>query len=213
MIGIDGAIRAQLSASNRLVKVLSNPSLVVRDGVSATISVGNDIPTVGATFFDPIQSNTQITSVQYRKTGVELTVRPTLNAQGLVVMEISQTISNVVEGGSEVAGTPAIFERSLSTEVVARSGETILLGGLISEINNETVAKVPWLGDIPWLGALFRSTTQSTERTELVIMITPRVLDETTRWDGILERLDSALRYLSLTPSENAADNGETTPE
>ncbi len=213
VIGIDGAIRAQLSASNRLVKVLSNPSLVVRDGVSATISVGNDIPTVGATFFDPIQSNTQITTVQYRKTGVDLTVRPTLNAQGLVVMEISQTISNVVEGGSEVAGTPAIFERSLSTEVVARSGETILLGGLISEINNETVAKVPWLGDIPWLGALFRSTTQTTERTELVIMITPRVLDETTRWDGILERLDSALRYLSLAPSENAPENGETTPE
>ena len=206
VIGIDGAIRAQLSASNRLVKVLSNPSLVVRDGVSASISVGNDIPTVGATFFDPIQSDTQITSVQYRKTGVNLTVWPTLNAQGLVVMEISQEISNVVEGGSEVAGTPAIFERSLSTEVVARSGETILLGGLISENINETVAKVPGLGSIPGLGWLFRSTTQTTERTELVIMITPRVIDETTRWDGILNRLDSALRYLSLAPSENAPE-------
>ncbi len=148
--------------------------------------------------------------MQYRKTGVDLTVRPTLNAQGLVVMEINQSISNVVEGGSDVEGTPAIFERSLSTEVVARSGETILLGGLISEINNETVAKVPWLGDIPGLGWLFRSTTQSTERTELVIMITPRVLDETTRWDGILNRLDSALRYLSLAPAEDAPQNGET---
>jgi general secretion pathway protein D len=213
VIGSDGAIRAQLSASNRLVKVLSNPSLVVRDGVSASISVGNDIPTVGATFFDPLQSDTQITSVQYRKTGVDLTVRPTLNAQGLVVMEITQSISNVVEGGSEVEGTPAIFERTLSTEVVARSGETILLGGLISEVINETVAKVPGLGDIPWLGGLFRSTTQSTERTELVIMITPRVLDETTQWEGILNRLDSALRYLSLPPSENAPENGENTAQ
>ena len=125
VIGIDGAIRAQLSASNRLVKVLSNPSLVVRDGVSASISVGNDIPTVGATFFDPIQSDTQITSVQYRKTGMNLTVRPTLNAQGLVVMEISQEDLQCCGGGSEVQGTPAIFLRSLSTEVVARSGETI----------------------------------------------------------------------------------------
>jgi len=213
VIGSDGAIRAQLSASNRLVKVLSNPSLVVRDGVSASISVGNDIPTVGATFFDPLQSDTQITSVQYRKTGVDLTVRPTLNAQGLVVMEITQSISNVVEGGSEVEGTPAIFERTLSTEVVARSGETILLGGLISEVINETVAKVPGLGDITWLGGLFRSTTQSTERTELVIMITPRVLDETTQWEGILNRLDSALRYLSLPPSENAPENGENTAQ
>jgi general secretion pathway protein D len=211
VLGSDGAIQARMLASNSLINVLSNPSLVVRDGVSANISVGNDIPTVGATFFDPLQSNTQITTVQYRKTGVDLTVRPTLNAQGLVVMEIKQSISNVVEGGSEVEGTPAIFERSLSTEVVARSGETILLGGLISEINNETVAKVPGLGDIPWLGALFRSTTQSTERTELVIMITPRVLDETTRWDGILERLDSALRYLSLPSSEDAPEKGENT--
>jgi general secretion pathway protein D len=134
VVGSDGAIKAQLSASNRLINVLSNPSLVVRDGVSASISVGNDIPTVGATFFDPIQSNTQVTSVQYRKTGVNLTVRPTLNAQGLVVMEIDQSSSNVVEGGSEVEGTPAIFERSLSTEVVARSGETILLGGLIRAV-------------------------------------------------------------------------------
>ena len=213
VIGSDGAIRAQLSASNRLINVLSNPSLVVRNGVSASISVGNDIPTVGATFFDPLQSDTQITSVQYRKTGVDLTVRPTLNAQGLVVMEINQTISNVVEGGSEVEGTPAIFERALSTEVVARSGETILLGGLISENISETVAKVPWLGDIPGLGGLFRSTSKTTERTELVIMITPRVLDETTQWDGILERLDRALRYLSLPPSENAPDDGENTVE
>lgn len=203
VVGNDGAVRAQLSASNRLVNILSNPSLVVRDGASASISVGNDIPTVGATFFDPIQSDTQVTTVQYRKTGVVLTVTPTLNAQGLVVMEIDQEISNIVEGGSEVAGTPAIFERSLSTEVVARSGETVLLGGLISENNNNTVAKVPGLGDIPWLGRLFRSDTQTTERTELVVMITPRVLDETTKWDGILDRLDSELRYLNLGPAEN----------
>jgi general secretion pathway protein D len=205
VLGSDGAIRAQLSASNRLINVLSNPSLVVRDGVSATISVGNDIPTVGATFFDPLQSDTQITTVQYRKTGVNLSVRPTLNAQGLVVMEISQDTSNVVEGGSEVEGTPAIFERSLTTEVVARSGETILLGGLISDNINETVAKVPGLGDIPWLGQLFRSETQSSERLELVIMITPRVLDESTQWDEVLNTMDSALRHLSIAPTEGEA--------
>jgi general secretion pathway protein D len=214
IVGNDGAVRAQLSASNRLVNVLSNPTLVVRDGVSATISVGNDIPTVGATFFDPIQSDTQITTVQYRKTGVDLTVRPTLNAQGLVVMEIQQDISNTVEGGSEVEGTPAIFERSLATEVVARSGETVLLGGLISEVKNNTVAKVPGLGDIPWLGRLFRSDTESTERTELVVMITPRVLDESTKWDGILNRMDNTLRYLNLDPPAAAApERGKNTTE
>ena len=102
IVGNDGAVRAQLSASNRLVNILSNPSLVVRDGATASISVGNDIPTVGATFFDPIQSDTQVTSVQYRKTGVNLTVTPTLNAQGLVLMVIEQDISNT--GGGRVRG-------------------------------------------------------------------------------------------------------------
>lgn len=213
VIGTSGAIKAQLSASNRLINVLSNPSLLVRDGVMASISVGNDIPTVGATFFDPLQLETAVTSIVYRKTGVNLTVRPTLNAQGWVVMEISTEISNVVEGGSDVAGTPAIFERSLSTEVVARSGETILLGGLIAENKTETVAKVPWLGDIPFLGGLFRSTTESTERTELIIMITPRVIDQDTKWRDILDSLDGALRYLSLSPAENATNSGETTTE
>ena len=213
VIGTSGAIKAQLSASNRLINVLSNPSLLVRDGVMASISVGNDIPTVGATFFDPLQLETAVTSIVYRKTGVNLTVRPTLNAQGWVVMEISTEISNVVEGGSDVEGTPAIFERSLSTEVVARSGETILLGGLIAENKTETVAKVPWLGDIPFLGGLFRSTTESTERTELVIMITPRVIDQDTKWRDILDSLDGALRYLSLSPAENATNSGETTTE
>jgi general secretion pathway protein D len=141
-------------------------------------------------------------------------VRPTLNAQGLVVMEIQQDISNTVEGGSEVEGTPAIFERSLATEVVARSGETVLLGGLISEIKNNTVAKVPGLGDIPWLGRLFRSDTESTERTELVVMITPRVLDESTKWDGILNRMDNTLRYLNLEPpAAGAQERGENATE
>ena len=121
-------------------------------------------------------------------------------------MEIDQDISNTVEGGSEVEGTPAIFERSLSTEVVARSGETVLLGGLIAENVNETTAKVPGLGDIPWFGRLFRSDTETTERTELVILITPRVLDETTRWDRILDRLDTELRYLNLEPSADAVE-------
>ena len=76
------------------------------------------------------------------------------------------------------------------------------------------MAKVPGLGDIPWLGRLFRSDTETTERTELVVMITPRVLDESTRWDGILNRLDSALRNLSLERSEDiGAKRGENTTE
>ena len=142
-------VRAKLSATNTLVNVLSNPTLVVRDGVEASIIVGNDVPTVGATASDPIQSDTQITQVLYRKTGLDLKIRPTINAEGVVVMEINQSISNTVPGASDVQGAPVFFERAVTTEVVARSGESILLAGLISERKNDTSTRVPGLRGHP----------------------------------------------------------------
>ena len=107
-------VRLKLSATNSLVNVLSNPTLVVRDGVEATITVGSDIPTVGATASDPLQSDRQITQVLYRKTGLDLRIRPTINAEGVVVMEIDQSISNTVPGASAVDGAPVFFERAIT---------------------------------------------------------------------------------------------------
>ena len=193
---------ARLAATNSKVNVLSNPRLVVRDGVSASISVGTDIPTVGATVSDPIESNRQTTQVEYRKTGLQLTVTPTVNAQGLVVMEIDQQISNTTDSGSTVAGSPAIFERTISTEVLSQSGQTILLGGLISEDTNDSVSKVPGLGDIPVLGNLFSAKTKSTTKTELVIFITPRVVTNMSSWYGILEQLNSGLESLEIQAAD-----------
>ncbi len=158
--------RIKLSASNNLVNILSNPTLVVRDGVEASIKVGNDVPTVGATATDPLQSDTQITQVLYRKTGLDLKIRPTINAEGVVVMEISQSISNTVEGASDVQGAPVFFERAVTTEVVARSGESILLAGLISERKNDNSSYVPGLGQIPGrrLAVPVRQQGQGTHR-------------------------------------------------
>ena len=189
---------ARLSATNSKVNVLSNPRLVVRDGVSASISVGTDIPTVGSTTTDPINSNRQTTNVDYRKTGIQLTVSPTVNAQGLVVMQINQKISNTTDSGSTVAGSPAIFERSIETEVLANSGQTILLGGLVSEDVNNSESKVPGLGDIPVVGQLFRANRQSTVKTELVIFITPRVVTDLSSWDGIMDQLNQGLNTLEI---------------
>lgn len=198
-------VRAKLSASRGLVNILSNPTLVVRDGVEATIQVGNDVPTVGATASDPIESPRVITTVLYRRTGLSLNVRPTINAQGLVVMEISQSISNQVQGGSDVAGAPLFFERAVSTEVVARSGQSILLAGLISDSRNDNRSKVPGLADIPLLGALFESRTRSREKTELVVLLTPRVIENPDEWETIRQGLEGALEHLSLPPSRPSA--------
>jgi general secretion pathway protein D len=211
--GLSQQVRIKLSASNTLVNVLSNPTLVVRDGVEASIKVGNDVPTVGATATDPLESNTQITQVLYRKTGLDLKIRPTINAEGVVVMEINQSISNTVPGASDVQGAPVFFERAVTTEVVARSGESILLAGLISERKNDNSAKVPGFGDIPGLGYLFRSDSKSKERTELVVLITPRVIEDPKEWNEIRIGMQGALQNLQLPEPHAAAPGrgGDTT--
>ncbi len=191
-------MRTKLSASNSLVNILSNPTLVVRDGVEANISVGNDVPTVGATASDPIQSDRIVTTVLYRRTGLALRIRPTINAQGLVVMEIDQSISNTVEGGSDVSGAPLFFERAVNTEVVARSGESVLLAGLISSSKNESRSKVPGFADIPVLGWLFESRSRTTEKTELVVLITPRIIETPDDWAAIRPALKGAMENLAL---------------
>jgi len=195
--GVDQII-TRLSATSNLVNVLSNPTLTVRDGVSATISVGNDIPTIGATTSDPIQSDRQTTVINYRKTGVNLTVTPTINAQGLVVLEIDQQISNTSDSGPSLSGSPSIFERSITTEVIAQSGQTVLLGGLISENASENRTEVPGFARIPGLGRLFQGRSDSTEKTELVIFITPRVIDTVDQWTEIRARISEGLTSLKI---------------
>jgi general secretion pathway protein D len=195
--GLDKVI-AQLTATDSRVNLLSSPSIVVRDGVNAVIGVGSDIPTVGTTTVNP-GTETESTSVVYRKTGVEFSVTPTISAQGLVVMAIEQKISNTQDGGVQVAGSPSIFERSIKTEVIAQSGQSILLGGLMSENNTKSHTKVPFLADLPVLGKLFQSEKDSVTKTELIILITPKVLDNTTQWQAISDKLSEQMSLLRLT--------------
>ena len=206
--GLGDSIKAKLASRDERINVLSNPTLVVRDGVEAQIVVGNDVPTVGATASDPIQSNRTITTVLYRRTGLELNVRPTINSQGMVVMEITQSISNTVDGGSDVEGAPVIFQRAVTTEVVARTGQTVLLAGLISSRNNDTRNGVPGLSKIPVLGALFESRTRSREKTELVVLITPRIIENPEEWDNIRAGLQDAMQLLQIPAPPVASGSG-----
>lgn len=198
-------VRLKLSATDSRVNVLSNPTLVVRDGVEATISVGNDVPTVGATATDPLQSDTQITQILYRKTGLDLRIRPNINAQGLVVMEITQSISNTVPGDSSVQGAPTFFDRSVTTEVVARSGQSILLAGLISDRETDSTSRVPGISKVPGIGWLFRSDSKAREKTELVVLITPRVIEDPREWNSIRIGLQGAMQNLHLPEPDAAA--------
>ena len=196
--GIEGPLDASFLGSNSLVNILSNPSIMVRDGFSATIQVGSDVSVIGATTIDPLSGQRQTTTSEYRKTGVNVSVQPTINAQGIVSMSISQQISNSVPGTGGSGGNPDIFERSLRTEVVANNGQTVMLGGLISENKSIGGSGVPGFSKIPFLGSLFKSESDSKGRTELIMLITPRVIENFTEWDRVKEDFSEKLKYVNL---------------
>ncbi|WP_448246070.1 secretin N-terminal domain-containing protein [Thalassotalea agariperforans] len=196
--GTEADITANFLQTNSLIKVLSNPTLLVRDGVPANITVGSQISVIGQTTQDPVSGDRQTTSSEYRKTGVDISVTPSINAQGIVIMEINQSISNTVEDTSGAGGNPDIFERSIDTEVVAQSGQTIILGGLISENINQSDKKSPWLADLPIIGHLFKATGDSSNRTELIMLITPKVIDRTDQWEELTESFKQGLDYLTF---------------
>ena len=196
--GNEGPLTANLLQTNSLVNVLSNPTLTVRDGVSANINVGSDISVIGATTQDPINGQRQTTTSEYRKTGVSVSVTPTVNSSGIVVLEIDQEISNSVPNSSGASGNPDIFERSIQTEVVARSGQTVMLGGLVSQNYDTGGSSAPGLGKIPLLGNLFKARSNNNSRTELIMLVTPKVIDDLDQWDSVLDDFRQALIYLEL---------------
>ncbi|WP_372767918.1 secretin N-terminal domain-containing protein [Pseudoalteromonas sp.] len=197
IVGIDGNVNLNLNQTDGLINVLSRPTLLVRDGVAANISVGDDIPTIGSTTSDPIAGERQTTEIVYRKTGVNIDVTPTINAQGTIIMNIAQRISNVSAAGG-LEGTPAIFERTINTEVVAANGQSVLLGGLISENRNSSSSQIPMLGSVPILGHLFRNDSEESDKTELVVLVTPKIVSNTQDWEKIRAQFVSELKNLTL---------------
>lgn len=198
IVGLSGNFNVNLNQKDGLINVLSRPTLLVRDGVSASISVGDDIPTVGSTTSDPINGERETTTIQYRKTGIDLMVTPTINAQGTVIMTIEQNISNVSPDGVDISGSPSIFERKISTEVVAGDGQTVMLGGLISENTSSSANVVPLLGSLPVIGHLFRSDADSSDKTELVILVTPRIINNVSEWNRIQQSFIKGLENIQF---------------
>jgi len=196
LTGSQGSLSYNLLQTNTNVNVLSRPSLLARDGVQASITVGDDIPTVGEIVTDPV--NGSQTSIVYRKTGVDLQVTPTINARGIITMVIQQKISNQAPGDDSVAGSPIIFERSITTEVVAASGQTVILGGLISENRTINDRSVPFLSSLPFIGKLFDSTSDTKDKTELVVLVTPRIIESPAEWDELMNNFLSSYENVKI---------------
>ncbi len=159
------------------VNVLSAPSLMVLDNQTATINVGDEIPVPtrqSSSNVDP--SAPTVNEIQFRNTGVTLTVTPRVNNSGLVTMEIKQEVSNAVATTTSNIDAPTIQQRQIESTVAINSGQTIVLGGLIRNSETENEGGIPGLYKIPFIGKLFGNTSIENRRTELVVLLTPRVV-------------------------------------
>jgi general secretion pathway protein D len=192
-----GDIRGILNAlaEESLLNVISSPSVMVLDNQEAYIHVGDQQPvSAGTTVTD---GGTVVENIAFKDTGVKLTVRPSVNAGGLVTMDVMQSVTDV--GKVDAAtGQRAFLERNISSRVAVRSGESIVLGGLIQENASSANSGVPLLSKIPVLGALFGSTQTTDTRTELLVIITPTAIYSESELRDVSRQMRSQIRGMEL---------------
>ncbi len=190
-----GVVRATLNAlaEKSQLRVLSNPSVLVLDNHNATIQIGKQQPVKSST----TATGTLVTeSITYKDTGVILSVTPSVNAGGLITMDIVQQVTDV--GEIDAATEQRSFlTRQIQSRVAVRSGEPIVLGGMIRENETNGRSGVPVLSDVPLFGALFGINSDKRERTELLVLITPRVLEDDDALRAASAELRQRMRAIS----------------
>lgn len=168
-------IKAVLSAlaGDGLVKILSSPSVMVLDNHTANIQVGDSVPIT--TTSTTTEENTNNTT-NYKETGVILTVTPRVTPGGLVIMEVEQEVSEPVATAETTNRNPTITKRTIESTVAVKDGQVVVLGGLIKDTQSDSKSGIPGLYKAPVLGWLFGQTKKSATRTELVVILSPKVL-------------------------------------
>jgi general secretion pathway protein D len=194
------------------VKFLSTPQVMVLDNQTANIRVGDQIPVTTRSSQSTTNPDAPIvTEVQFRDTGTLLTVTPRINAGGQITLEISQEVS--IPGAAPAiggGGNVAIAQRTINSSVIVQSGQTVVLGGLILETTTSGKSGVPILMNIPGLGALFSTNSTDTFRTELLITVSPRVIEDPREMEKITKELRS--RMAQANELEESARTSSGTP-
>lgn len=188
LLGEDLDITIAALASAGKTEILSRPSILARNNQQATITIGQQVPLISGVTFDSFGN--QRNAITYQSVGIILTVTPFITSDGMVEMIVSPEISSVSDstvsfasGGTNNAGSPSapiINIRSADTVVVVPDGQTVVIGGLMQNVKAKTEQKVPILGDIPLLGLLFKHKKTADEKKELLIFMTPYIINRPT---------------------------------
>lgn len=201
-------VRVVLNALTQItdVKVISSPTLLVLDNEPARLQVGDQVPISvrsSTTVIDP--DAPVVNEIEYRDTGVILDIIPRVNSNGMVVLDIIQEVSDVVASTVDATLTetitPTIAQRRIASTVAVSSGETVALGGLIRDSDTDAVTGVPLLSDIPILGNLFKTTSDVQRRTELLVLLTPRVVRDSSDARTVTNELRKRLRAVESLPA------------
>lgn len=202
---VDVAINALGSVTD--VNVISAPKIFTLDNKSATLQVGDQVPVItqSATGVRDANDPTIVNSVQFRDTGIVLKVTPRISKGGTVFVDVHQEVSSAIPTTTSGIDSPTIQQRKLSSSVAVQDGESIALGGLIRQSTTHGDSGVPVLKDIPLFGKLFSSTSETSDRTELLIFLRPRIVRNAAAGREMTDQLRKGLSGLDAMMSRPRA--------
>jgi general secretion pathway protein D len=189
----------QLQESESRAKVLSAPSVIATDSIPASINVGTEVPTLSAQAVTGVQQGGNslfANSISNVNTGVTLNILARVTPSGVVTMIIDQEVSDPTQTTTSGIQSPSFDKKSIQTQITVQDGDTIAIGGIISETTNVSSSGIPLLYRIPVIGALFGSRSYSKSRSELIIFMTPRVIYDSNQMSDATDELKSRLKSL-----------------
>lgn len=210
--GVKLALNA-LASTNRAT-ILSSPRIQARNGEQATIQVGNEVPIITSSISTPTTGTapnqvSTLQTIQYRTTGVILKVKPVIHSGDQIDLDVQQEVSSADVTNTGVNNTPTFSTRKLETKLTLKNGSTVLMGGLISNNSTRGNGGLPMLKDIPFFGGLFGSQTIKGGRSELVILITPYILNDNTDAEAMTDAFRKMLGPWAETPKAQSSELSE----
>lgn len=164
-------------ADNNDLTILSSPQVMVLNNETATVNVGEQVPIITTQTGSTTNPESLNQTIQYKDVGVILKVTPKINYDGIIILNIDQQVSSAVKNTLSGVESPSISNRQLTTKLAVRDGQTVFMGGLIENKTNYVDSGIPLLKDIPILGWLFKYQQEQKDKTELLVMITPYVIE------------------------------------